>query len=95
MNQFTIKGSIFKFVVDEIEARHNYQKTVLVLKCENGTRTIQHVPIDFPNEKSALLGGMEVGMNVEITCVPKGRMKVKNDRELYYAAYEAVAIEKT
>ena len=94
MNQFTLDGTIFKFHEDEIEAAHNYQKTVLVLKCENGSRTIQHVPIDFPNEKRALLGGLLVGEHVNITCVPKGRMKVKQGRELYYAAYEATEISR-
>ena len=94
MNQFSLTGSIHKFVDDEIEVHHNYQKTVLVLKCENGSRTIQHVPIDFPNEKRALLGGFEKGQNVNITCVPKGRMKFKQNKELYYAAYEAVEITR-
>lgn len=94
MNQFKLTGSIFKFVEDEIEVVHNYQKTVLVLKCENGSRTIQHVPIDFPNEKRSLIGGFKLGESVEITCVPKGRMKNKQGRELYYAAYEATEITR-
>lgn len=94
MNNFQLEGTIHKFVEDDIAPEHNYQKTVLILKCENGTRTLQYVPIDFPNEKRALLGGYKIGELVNVTCIPKGRMKIKNNRELYYAAYEVVSINR-
>lgn len=95
MNKFILIGTIHKFVEDDIEAHFNYQKTVMVLKCENGSKTLQYVPIDFKNDNRGLLGGFNIGESVEVSCVPNGREKTKNGKTLYYAGMEGMGLRRT